>query len=133
MDSKRSAILLVESSDLSVEEMSSIIGQDPDRFRRKGDPGTNPGRALKVNVWEVREDVAREEYVGLALDRLWPRILPLRSGLVELSRRGSFIRLSLVQWISETDPHGPGFGFDVGELRFLAEIGAPVDVDQYAG
>ncbi|MGW5929852.1 DUF4279 domain-containing protein [Streptomyces anulatus] len=131
MESKRSAILLVESGDLSVEEMSNILGQGPDRFRRKGDPGTNPGRTLKVNIWEVRENVAREEYIGLALDRLWPRILPLQSGLVELSRRGSFIKLSMVQWISAADPHGPGFGIGVDELRFLAEIGAPLDVDQY--
>ncbi|MEV3934216.1 MULTISPECIES: DUF4279 domain-containing protein [unclassified Streptomyces] len=132
MKNKRSAILLVESKDLSVEEISDIIGQHPDRFRRKGDTGLPPARPLKVNVWEVREDVAREEYLGLALERLWPRILPLERGLAELAQRGSFIQLSLVQWISEADPHQPGFGLGAQELRFLAGINAQMDVDQYA-
>ncbi|MEV5161067.1 DUF4279 domain-containing protein [Streptomyces sp. NPDC053728] len=132
MNRKRSATLWVESEDLSVEEISDIIGQCPDRFRRKGGPGLTPTRPLKVNIWEVREEVAREEYIGLALERLWPRILPLEQGLAELARRGSFIQLSLVQRISEADPHQPGFGIDVQELRFLAGINAQLDVDQYA-
>ncbi|MGA5499028.1 DUF4279 domain-containing protein [Streptomyces cinereoruber] len=132
MDCKRSVILHVESGDLSVEEISEIAGCSPDLFRRKGDPGINPNRKLKVNVWEIREEVSREEYIGLAMERFWPRVIPLKAGLTELSRRGGFIRLSLVQWVSKEDPHEPGFGISGHELSFLVEIGALLDVDQYA-
>ncbi|MGW2586475.1 DUF4279 domain-containing protein [Streptomyces virginiae] len=126
------AILRIESEDLSVEEISEIVGQQPDEFRRKGGPARNPNRPLKVNTWEIREEVGQDEYIGLALDRLWPRVLPSEAGLADLSRRGCFLRLALVQWISDADPHGPGFGIGVRELGFLASIGALLDVDQYA-
>ncbi|MER5935231.1 DUF4279 domain-containing protein [Streptomyces sp. NPDC002054] len=133
MDRKRSVILRIESDELSVEEISEIVGQQPDVFRRKGGPTRNPSRPLKVNVWEIREEVGQDEYIGLALERLWPRILPSERGLTDLSRRGCFLRLALVQWISDSDPHGPGFGIGARELGFLASIGALLDVDQYAG
>ncbi|MFF4427464.1 DUF4279 domain-containing protein [Streptomyces sp. NPDC001549] len=132
MDRKRSAILRVESDNLSVEQISEIVGDVPDRYLRKGEIGRNPHRPLKDTTWELREDVPGEEYLELALERLWPRILPLESGMKELSRKGCFLRLAIVQRISAADPHGPGFGLKVEELRFLADIGAILDIDQYA-
>ncbi|MFI1445040.1 DUF4279 domain-containing protein [Streptomyces fructofermentans] len=133
IDRKRSVALRVESDGLSVEEISEIVGQQPDQFRRKGGPTRNPNRPLQINVWELREEVGQDEYIGLALERLWPKILPSEEALAELSRKGCFLRLVLVQWISDTDVHGPGFGIGVRELGFLAAIGALLDVDQYAG
>ncbi|MFE2527632.1 DUF4279 domain-containing protein [Streptomyces sp. NPDC059382] len=133
MDRKRSVTLRIESDKMSVEEISKILGQTPDKFRRKGSPTRNPYRPLKVNVWELREEVGEDEYIGLALERLWPRIVPSEAALADISRKGCFLRLTLVQWISESDAHGPGFGIGVKELGFLASIGALLDVDQYAG
>ncbi|QGV77319.1 DUF4279 domain-containing protein [Streptomyces ficellus] len=132
MERKRSAILRIESTEISIEEMSEITGRQPDTSRRKGSSTRNPQRPLRTNVWELREDVGQDEYLGLALERLWPRILPAEAGMAQLARRGCILRLALVQWISDADPHEPGFGIGPRELGFLASIGALLDVDQYA-
>lgn len=59
------------------------------------------------------------------------RVIPLRPGLVELRNRGCVIKLDLVQWISPTDPVGPGFLLDTAMIEFLSAFGGFVDVDQY--
>lgn len=55
----------------------------------------------------------------------------MRESFIALREAGCEIKLEMVQWMSASDPHGPGFTLDANILHFLADIDAVIDVDQY--
>lgn len=129
----RSASLVVITQTLSVEEISSLVGCQPDRSRGKG--AVRPGAAFpipaKETSWELRERADQSVALSTLIERISERIVPLRDRFLGLVDAGCTFKLEIVQWISGDDPHGPGFALDVELLGFLAEIQAVVDVDQY--
>ena len=129
----RSASLVVITQTLSVEEISSLVGCQPDRSRGKGDvrPGAVFPIPVKETSWELRERADQSVALSTLIERISERILPLRDRFLGLVDAGCTFKLALVQWISEDDPHGPGFVLDAKLMGFLAEIQAVLDVDQY--
>jgi hypothetical protein len=129
----RTAALVVVTQTLSVEEISSLVGCQPDRSRSKGDvrPGAVVPIPAKETSWELCERAGQSVPLSDLLERLSERILPLRDPFLGLVDAGCTFKLALVQWISEDDPHGPGFALNAELLGFLAEVQAVLDVDQY--
>lgn len=129
----RRAVLVAWSEVLSVEEMSKIAGISPDISQGKGQIrlGSIVSIPAKESSWEIREFAAREVPLENVIERLFARVFGMRESFVALRAAGCEITLRLVQWMSESDPHGPGFVLDTSILHFLAEIDAVVDVDLY--
>ncbi|WP_416904401.1 DUF4279 domain-containing protein [Micromonospora echinospora] len=129
----RTAALVVVSHVLSVDDISDLVGCGPDRSRSKGSvrSGAVVPIPAKETSWELCEQADRSVPLSNLLDRLSEKVLPLRGSFVGLVDAGCAFKLTLVQWISEADPSGPGFWLDADLLKFLAEVGASVDVDQY--
>ncbi|MFV2010284.1 MULTISPECIES: DUF4279 domain-containing protein [unclassified Micromonospora] len=131
----RRVALVVASEVVSVEELTAVVGVSPDRSLAKGQvplTATLPIPA-KENSWEICEYSDRSVAISEVIERLLDRVFPLRDAFAEVRRLDCVIKLEIVQWISEDDPHGPGFSLDIEALDFLAFIGAFVDVDQYLG
>jgi hypothetical protein len=129
----RRAALRAFSQTVMVEAMSALAGVAPDSARGKGQ--IRPEAAFpipaKEHSWEIRELGEREVPLEALIDRLFARALRMRESFIALRKAGCEIKLDLVQWMSDSDPHGPGFFLDVDVVHFLAEIDAVVDVDQY--
>ncbi|GAA2147298.1 DUF4279 domain-containing protein [Glycomyces algeriensis] len=129
----RLAALVAWSEVQSVEEMSKIAGIAPDISLGKGQirSGSIVSIPAKESSWKIREFGDREVPLEEVIDRLFVRVFRMRESFIALREAGCEITLELVQWMSESDPHGPGFHLDAGMLHFLAEIDAEVDVDLY--
>jgi hypothetical protein len=127
----RRANLVAFSDTLSVAMMTAIAGITPDSSRSKGDLGTIVPVAAKEHSWEISETGGRDVPLEVVIDRLFKRAFPMRESFFALRAAGCRFKVELVQWMSASDPHGPGFALDTDVLQFLAELGAFVDVDQY--
>jgi hypothetical protein len=129
----RLAALVASSEVLSVEEMSKIAGISPDISRSKGQirTGSIVSIPAKESSWKIRECGDRIVPLEEIIDRLFKRVFRVRESFVALREARCEITLELVQWMSESDPHGPGFALDTKILHFLSEIDAVVDVDLY--
>ncbi|WP_373464002.1 DUF4279 domain-containing protein [Streptomyces canus] len=129
----RSARLVIASPSLSVDEISSLMGCEPDAYRRKGE--VRQGARIPIpaadSTWELRESVDGGTAIECALDALMNRIFPLENELHRLSQTDCVLKLCLVQWISKENEVGPGFSLGLEGIAFLAKIGAFLDVDQY--
>jgi hypothetical protein len=129
----RKASLVACSPMVTVESMSAVAGVAPDRACCKGQvrPEAIVPIPAKEHSWEILEVGEREVPLEVLIDRLFVRAFRMRESFTALREAGCDIVLSLMQWMSDSDPHGPGFALDVEVLHFLAEIGALVDVDLY--
>lgn len=129
----RKASLVAYSQTVTVESMSAAAGVAPDRARSKGQirPEAIVPIPAKKHSWEILEVGEREVPLEVLIDRLFVRAFRMRESFIALREAGCDIVLSLMQWMSDSDPHGPGFALDVEVLHFLAEIDAFVDVDLY--
>jgi hypothetical protein len=131
---RRYASLTVISETLTVGEITEALGQFPDDSLSRGErrPGSLVPVVASANSWRIQESSESSSIpVEQLLESLLARVVPLREALTRLSNKGSSIQVSVVQWISTSDGHGPGFGLDSQSVRLIAEIGASFDVDQY--
>lgn len=129
----RVAALVIVSDAVSVEALTAAVGVPPDRSLGKGEvrPGSTLPFPAKEHSWEIRESDRRSVAISDVVERLLSRVIPLRDAIMGVKRSGCNVKLEIVQWISDDDPHGPGFSLDANALKFLADVGAFVDVDQY--
>jgi hypothetical protein len=129
----RSAKLVITSSSLTVDEISTSVGCEPDAYQRKGEvrEGSRVPIPAVDSSWELRESVDRDKSIECALEALMNRVLPLEEELHALSQADCKLKLCLVQWISRQDEFGPGFSLGMEVIAFLAKVGAFLDVDQY--
>lgn len=129
----RIAALVVVSRDLSVRDITRIVGLEPDDFREVGSirSGIFMSRPAKDNSWELRERSDPSIALSVLIDRLSSRIIPLRAQFADLKNHGCIIKLELVQWVSALQDVGSGFALDQELVELLSAIGASIDVDQY--
>jgi hypothetical protein len=124
-------MLVAFSDTLSVATMTAIAGITPDSSRCKGGLGAIVPVPAKEHSWEIGETGGRDVPLEAVIDRLFKRVLRTRESFIALRAAECSFKVELVQWMSASDPHGPGFVLDAEVLQFLAELGAFVDVDQY--
>jgi Domain of unknown function (DUF4279) len=132
---ERIAALVLFSGEMSVEQITDVIGVRPDRFRHRGSirPDAPVQIPAKENSWEICERADSSVPLSELIDRLSARVLPLREKFIDAKGRGCAVKLELVQWISATDSFGPGFALESDLVSLLAATEASVDVDQYVG
>ncbi|NYT95576.1 DUF4279 domain-containing protein [Salinispora sp. H7-4] len=129
----RVAALVIISDAVDVEALTAAVGVPPDRSLGKGKvrPGSTLPFPAKEHSWEIRESGRRSVAISEVIERLLCRAIPLRNAIMGVKKSGCEVKLKIIQWISDDDPHGPGFSLDGNALKFLADVGAFVDVDQY--
>ena len=129
----RLVALVVVSDSKSVAELSHMLGAQADVGRDIGTVRSDlPVRIpARETSWEMREWSDSTGDASELIDRLFRRAMSLRERLVALSTAGCVMKLNIVQWIASADASGPGVSLDPAVVKFLAEINAAVDVDQY--
>ena len=130
---RRHAALVIVSQEVTVAEMSEVLGVAPDQALEAGT--VRSGSILRIpareNSWEIFEQGDSSADMSDIIANVAQRAIPLRPGLVELRNRGCVIKLDLVQYLSPTDPVGPGFVLDTPMIELLSALDGFVDVDQY--
>jgi hypothetical protein len=126
--------LVVASGQRTPKQVSDVLGSQPDRetWEGRAPEGSTRARPARENTWELRESGDGNTDVSELLARIFDRIYPLRDGLELLRQDGSRIILSVVLYVSPSDPTGPGFVLTDTFIGLLAKIGANFEVDQYA-
>jgi hypothetical protein len=126
--------LVVASGQRTPKQVSDVLGAQPDRetWEGRAPEGSTRARPARENTWELRESGDGNTDVSELLARIFDRIYPLRDGLELLRQDGSRIILSVVLYVSPSDPTGPGFVLTDTFIGLLEKIGANFEVDQYA-
>ena len=129
----RMAALVIRSESTSVDEMSRMLGCNPDYSQAKGTirQGSTVNKPASFHIWEMRAYGDQTASLQEVIERLLAKTAPLRLALMALSSASCSVHFEIVNWISPSDRHGPGFSLPTEAIVFLADIGADLDVDQY--
>lgn len=127
------ASLVIASEELSVDEITRVIGREPDKAWHRGD--RMRGGSLRTwSKWsmdvEFEEGLHRGCY-GLteAIDQLDDDLADRAATLQEL---GCSVCLQVAQYIDPEDPMTDGIHIDEAAIAWLARAHASLDIDQYA-
>jgi hypothetical protein len=125
------AALLIEAENLDPDEITRLLGIEPDQVQRKGVASLprdlQPRRVPWIGTWlislmpEQAPGCATNNIVAKLLDRINVSPPAWHSALVG-ARARIYLGLALDAW-------NRGFGFDPPLLRRLADLGGLVDVD----
>ncbi len=127
------AALGIGSEELSIAEISDVMGREPDRAYDLGDP-LPTGVPRSWSKWRLElefDDSVHRGCYGLA-----QAIVDLGDDLADrtasLQARGCSVTISVEQHIDPEDPETDGIHVDEEAIAWLARAHASLDVDQYA-
>jgi hypothetical protein len=151
---RQRAYLSLASDGLCPDEITAILGLEPDESKIRGSRFAGPPPRPASHLWSllsgVRDDAPLEDH----LTALWPRLVQVAEGLqIFTARPDSAGFLQIVRNFEEGSedfdeaawglpPNADferlggqhpflGFGFDALQLQFLGSIGVAIDVDEY--
>jgi hypothetical protein len=127
--------LTIHADDLDPDEITRVLGVQPDQTQRKGVPlpprGDRPPRVPQIGMWliNLRPEQAPGCNVETAIATLLDRItVPL--DLWHQARAGASVRVFVGLSL---DDYNSGFGIDPPLLRRAADLGVNLDFDIYNG
>lgn len=127
------AYLRIASEELSVAEMTRVVGREPDDAVHRGEPVRN-GSLRKWSGWFLNLEFEDADHRGCF--ELAGAIARLGDGLADraaaLEARGCTVSLQVVQYIDPADPATDGVHIDEAAIAWLARAHANLDIDQYA-
>jgi hypothetical protein len=122
----------IESTTLTPEQITEVVGTSCDEARRIGDPRGKTGKTWECNVWRILNRKKATDYPGQSAHDLLPvcmaefceRLTEISEGLrkVVRSEGGEF-------GIHVTSTFVPGLSFEPETLRLIADLGLSMDVD----
>jgi alkylated DNA nucleotide flippase Atl1 len=122
----------IESTTLTPEQISDLVGTSWDEARHIGDAMGKTGKTWECNVWRILNRKKAADYPGQSAHDLLPvcmaefceRLNGSSEGLrrVVRSEGGEF-------GIHVTSTFVPGLNFDPGTIRLIADLGLSMDVD----
>lgn len=118
----------VVSETVTPAELTARLGPG-DQVTVRGEPGRITGRPAKENAWTLLAEGGPDDDVDSLIETTLHRVAPLEAELTALSAQDCTSVLRIVQYLSATDPTGPGFVLETGQLALLTRLGAFVDVD----
>ena len=134
------AYLFAESTTVPLDSIQSILGLVPDETTKVGDPiPYGPaGRFRRFTSWILYVPMSRGEHFGLDGLTRWLESLDddLAGRFHRVSELGVSVGLNIVQNINagddlETQSRSRNFELSPAALRWLANSGAKVGIDQY--
>jgi hypothetical protein len=126
--------LNITSEAMTPDQISKILNTEPDEAVARGEvfAGSVTGRSSNWTSWRLIESGTSSSDISEALIALYERIVPLKISLKELHNSGCEIVLRIVIYHSLADEGGRGFSLSSQFVESLSEVGASIDVDQYA-
>ncbi|GAA0946710.1 hypothetical protein GCM10009554_42890 [Kribbella koreensis] len=131
------AEIVVQSAELSLDELTAIIGREPDSGRTIGSPSrVQPSRNYRSSLWaqSLEWDSSLHggtEGLSIAVAALGDE---LGGRLAALKLQGCDVVLDVVQDIEgEHDDSTLGLSFSEAAVEWLARAKASISVDQYVG
>jgi hypothetical protein len=135
---KEDVYFAVYSTAMTVAEMASRIGLDPDVTLVKGSRVADPPLP-RAHAWQLRptrEDAGVDERVADLLGRLRSLERAVSDFIFDLGSDGSAV-LQLVRYFNDSDGIDTeenrrlGFALDASAIGLLSRLGAVLDVDEY--
>ncbi|NRA69062.1 MAG: DUF4279 domain-containing protein [Pseudobacteriovorax sp.] len=124
--------LAFEGKNFNPNEFTKIIGIEPDLIRIKD------SRRLGVprfNTWQISTDKIIADYIDIfeMANEVIDRIKDKKAIIIESRKQIDFdLTMSVYIRFSLNDKHStPAIGFDSDAVKFLAEVGASIDIDTY--
>jgi hypothetical protein len=127
---KISTSLTILSSQLSPEELQTLIGLAPDRSWHLGDPIGRSGRAFQpFSGWSIR-DAPSEDLPASHLSGMLDRVASVKENIAIAARDPRVHSVALWLW-----SQGRTFGMDLPAARLaeIAAMGATLKIDVYDG
>jgi hypothetical protein len=127
--------LVVESQQLSPEEIAKQIGVEADRVTHLGVPRNSHASPARFNAWiknvtTANSDSPRTEDIYAVLES-WGADLPVKLGRLAKASDAS-VALSIVQDVDDlSDTLQVGIHFDAATVKWLSTACAVIDIDQY--
>ncbi|MDQ8196402.1 DUF4279 domain-containing protein [Coraliomargarita sp. SDUM461004] len=115
------------------DELTEFLGIEPTSVSRKGE--RIPDQLPKCSSWQISTDNIKNEIIDI-YEMAESIVEPLQKHHERISeamhRFNLAAVLQVVLWISDNEKHPmPAIGFETETIKFLAEIGASIDVDTY--
>jgi uncharacterized protein DUF4279 len=125
------AYFSVASDELSPDELSARIGEQPSSVMTKASKRLDPP-VPKTNTWEIDSGLEQDAPLWRHLDALREVVAPLSDRIAELCQGEPTAVLQVVRKFSPADEEADlGFWLDKYWLAILQQTGAQVDVDEY--
>jgi hypothetical protein len=113
-------------------DITTFLGVDPDYETWAGQVSAGSRRRPPTdNSWELRESGDSAMDVSELLRRILIRLLPIKDEIIALKNDGCRVIMSLILYLSSSDPVGSGFVLSEEFVKFLADVGVVLEVDQY--
>jgi hypothetical protein len=128
VDSKIKVHINITDFDVDPEEITEIIGIQPTKTRKAGDPVPRTIIKTKMNGWLLYApcDPFKSD-LDEQVEKLLEIIEPYKDNFSKLPK-GTHIELSCFLYSYKERPI---IGFSAESIKKLAEIGASIDVDSY--
>lgn len=128
-DQEVTITLRIQHDELDPEEVTRLMGFEPDRSNRKGDPRSNPDYApFRTGNWAYKpthdESLPFAEQLGMVCDM----VVQSRAQLDQLKRRGFYIDVFVGIF---GDDSNVCFTVSPSELLILGSVGIPFVLDVY--
>ena len=122
-----------DGEDFEPEEITRILNVTPTSIKRKGERTLS--RILKHNSWRLSTPKIVSEYIDVCeMASSIIRILEPKTDVIKdiKNKFGVTVRLEVVLWITvHEEISTPAIGFEAKDIKFLADVGAYIDVDTY--
>lgn len=123
----------IGSQDLTIADITEVMGQEPDAAYDLGTPRPN-GSPRSWSNWYL--ELEFDDRLHRGCDGLTQAIVNLGDDLADraasLQARGCVVTISVEQHLDPEDPQTDGIHVDEGAIVWLARAHASLDVDQYA-
>ena len=123
----------LDGDDFDPEELTQFLGIEPTSIMIKG--SHIPGKAPAKNSWAVSTENIINNYIDVfsMAKSITDQLEPKKQNIIEAIKRFNLVpRLEVVLWFSVNEEHStPAIGFEPETIKFLADIGAFIDVDTY--
>ncbi len=123
----------LDGDDFEPDEVTISLGIYPTKVVRKG--SRVPGRLPKKSTWSLSTENVVNEYIDVfematsIIEKLKPKKEEILKTIKEFNLTP---RLEVVLTFSINEEHStPAIGFEAETIKFLAEVGAFIDVDTY--
>ena len=123
----------LDGDDFEPEELTKFLGIEPTKIRVKG--SNIPGKVPAINTWEFSTENVINNYIDV-FDMSTSIIEKLKAKkeliLEAIEKFKLEPRLEVVLFFSLDEEHStPAIGFESETIKFLADLGACIDIDTY--
>lgn len=123
----------LDGDDFDPDVLTDFLGMEPTSIMRKG--SRVPCKVPAKNSWSISSKNIVNEYIDIfaMAASIVEKLMPKKSLIIEAIEKFNLVpRLEVVLWFSMNEECStPAIGFEPETIRFLAEVGAFIDIDTY--